>query len=129
MYYSLFAIKPYKQEGAWVFDDWRFGLQAEPFLLGADLFVSFLTENIPNAEKGFNVFFSAIPVPGYSAKLEWVREDAKVGGHWYKDSGTGVEGWFSPGLSCYFKDIPKVIYVKPEPKPIRKFWTKSRVKI
>ena len=127
MYYSLFAIKPYKHEGSWVFDDSRFGLESEPFLLGADLLISYLTEKIPNADQGFCVFISAIPVPGYLAKLELVREDEKVGGYWYKDSVSGTEGWFSPSLSRLFKKIPKEIYVKPEPKPVRKFRIRTRL--
>jgi hypothetical protein len=38
-------------------------------------------KDIPDAQKGFRLLFSATPFPGYSLKLEWAREE--YGGNWY----------------------------------------------
>ncbi|MEP3278317.1 MAG: hypothetical protein ABJN26_00035 [Stappiaceae bacterium] len=37
--------------------------------------------DIPDAEKGFKLLFSANPFPGYQRKLSWLREEH--GGNWY----------------------------------------------
>jgi hypothetical protein len=59
----------------WVFDDPRVGLDKEPFVSGADTMIEVLVSNIPNAEKGFRLLFSATAFPGYRVKLEWKREE------------------------------------------------------
>ncbi len=75
-----------------------------------DVFVA----DIPNAENGFRLLFSATPFPGYTAKLEWRREE--YGGNWYFSPEFKMEGWLCPALFKYFDKAPKEIYVKAEPK-------------
>ena len=78
---SLNLIIPYRYEGMWVFDDPRVGLDKEPFVAGADTMIDVLVAEIPGAEKGFRLLFSASPFPGHSSRLEWRREES--GGNWY----------------------------------------------
>ncbi|MGI8601999.1 MAG: DUF6717 family protein [Verrucomicrobiales bacterium] len=111
---SLFAIAPYKFEGFWVFDDPQAGLRQEPFVSGADNIIDILTENIPDAAKGFKLVFSARPFPGYTARVVWSREE--FGGNWYSWPERGLEGWLCPALFCYFKSAPQEIYLQALPK-------------
>ena len=106
---SLFAIAPYKFNDFWVFDDPSVGLCQEPFVSGADQILDLLTEHIPDAEKGFKLVFSPQPFPGYTARLEWNREE--VGGNWYSWPERGIEGWLCPALFKYFETAPKEIYI------------------
>lgn len=111
---SIFVIAPYKWEGAWVFNDSRVGLHREPFVSGADLMLDKLVANLPDAEKGFQLLFSARPFPGYTTKLEWRREE--YGGNWYYIPQFDMEGWLCPALFKYFPETPTEIYVKHKPK-------------
>ena len=110
---SILVIAPYKWEGLWVFDDPRVGLHREPFVSGADVMMDRLVANLPDAEKGFRLIFSATPFPGFTAKLEWRREE--FGGNWYYSPQFGMEGWLCPALFKYFPEAPAEIYVKAEP--------------
>ena len=111
---AINLIVPYRYEGMWVFDDPRVGLDKEPFVSGADKMIDVLVASIPSAQSGFRLLFSASPFPGYSAKLEWRREE--YGGNWYFSSEFKLEGWLCPALFKYFENAPKEIYVKAEPK-------------
>ena len=54
------------------------------------------------------------PFPGYTAKLEWRREEP--GGNWYYSPRFGLKGWLCPALLKYFTEAPTEIYVKPAPR-------------
>jgi len=112
---ALNAIYPYRYEGLWVFDDPKVGLVQEPFVSGADLIIDRLTVQIPNAEKGFRLLFSATAFPGFTAQLEWRRAD--LSGNWYYSHELDREGWLCPALLKYFDAPPKTIYAKCERKP------------
>ena len=56
---SINVIAPYKYEGLWVFDDEKVGLVQEPFVGGADTMIDAIVENIPDADSGFRIIFSA----------------------------------------------------------------------
>jgi hypothetical protein len=112
---SIQVIAPYKYEGLWVFDDPATGLVREPFVAGIDTMMEMLVANIPNADKGFRLLFSAIPFPGHTVKLEWRREEA--GGNWYYSPQFGMEGWLCPALFKYFDQAPRELYGRAEPKP------------
>jgi len=99
----------------WVFDDARVGLDKEPFVSGADDMIDVLVADIPNADKGFRLLFSATPFPGHTVKLEWRREE--YGGNWYFSPAFEMEGWLCPALFKYFDKAPKEIFVKAEAKP------------
>ena len=109
---SLFVIAPYKYLGMWVFDDEKAGLVQEPFVGGADLVINRLTKDIPNAEKGFRMIFSANPFPGHTIMLTWRRSD--LGGNVYYAPALKMEGWLCPALLKYFEKPPESLYVKCE---------------
>ena len=111
---ALIAIYPYKHEGLWVFDDDSVGLVREPFVSGADLMIDRLTENIPDAEKGFRLLFSESPFPGGVVELEWAREE--FDGNWYRSRDLDMEGWLCPALLKYFEAPPRRIFAKFEAK-------------
>ena len=111
---SLFVIAPYRYQGMWVFDDPAVDLVREPFVSGIDTLIDRLTADIPDAENGFRLIFSPAPFPGYTAKLEWRREE--YGGNWYYSPNYNLEGWLCPALFKYFRDAPKELFVKAEGK-------------
>jgi hypothetical protein len=111
---SLSTIFPYKYQGFWVFDDDTVGLVREPFVSGADVIIDRLTAKIADATTGFRLLFSASPFPGFTARLDWKRED--LGGNWYYSREFDMEGWLCPALLRYFVVAPKSIYIKVEPK-------------
>ena len=111
---ALVAIYPYKHEGLWVFDDPKVGLTQEPFISGADVVIDRMTANIPGAESGFRLLFSAQPFPGHNAEFEWRREES--GGNWYYSRELDQEAWLCSALSRYFDSPPKKIYARFEAK-------------
>jgi hypothetical protein len=110
---SLQVLRPYKWEGTWVFDDPAVGLVREPFILGIDRMIDELVRTIPGAEKGFRLIFSSQAFPGYTAKLEWRREES--GGNWYFSPTYEIEGWLCPALLKYFAAAPAQLYARAEP--------------
>jgi hypothetical protein len=111
---AISVIFPYKMHGQWVFDDEAAGLRQETLVLGIERMIEQATARIPGAEKGFKLFFSATPFPGYTVKLVWRR--IEFGGNWYWSEQFGIEGWRCPALFKYFQQAPKEIYAKAEPK-------------
>ena len=111
---SLFIIVPYLHAGTWVFDDSSRGLSKEPFVAGMPELIDKLVADIPNADKGFRLIFSAQEFPGYEDKLVWKRKEAS--GNWYYSETFKAEGWLCPALFKYFRQAPKTIYVKAEAK-------------
>ena len=73
-----------------------------------------LVADLPSAEKGFRLLFSAAPFPGFTVRLQWRREE--YGGNWYFSPDFDMEGWLCPALFKYFETAPKEIFVKAEPK-------------
>ena len=109
---SIMIISPYRHAGTWVFDDQNTGLFREPFVAGVPEMIDHLVKDIPDADKGFRMLFSAQPFPGYMMKVNWRR--AENGGNWYYSEKLDIEGWLCPALFRYFKQAPKEIYVKVE---------------
>lgn len=107
---AINVIAPYKHHGMWVFDDPRVGLVQEPFVAGADSMIDRVVADIPGAEKGFTMVFSAAPFPGSQYTLEWRRGDAS--GNWYYSPELDMEGWLCPALFRYFSEVPPNIYVQ-----------------
>lgn len=107
---SIFAIKPYKWEGLWVFDDAKVGLVKEPFVGGADTMIDVATAHIPNAGHGFLAVFSASHFPDAQIVLEWAREHG--GGNVYRWKVKNMEGWLCPALFRYFERAPEKLYVQ-----------------
>jgi hypothetical protein len=111
---TLIAIHPFKSKGMWVFDDPEVGLRQEPFVSGPDAIIERLVQDLPNAEWGFRLLFSAQPFPGFQVLFEWRREE--FGGNWYYCSALEMEGWLCPALFKYFDTAPKKIYARFLPR-------------
>ena len=111
---AIGIIAPYKYEGMWVFDDAAAGLTREPFVSGIDKMIDLAVADIPNADRGFRLLFSATPFPGYTWKLEWRREE--FGGNWYYAPQHKIEGWLCPALFKYFDQAPAELYCRAEAK-------------
>jgi hypothetical protein len=111
---SILIISPYRYAGTWVFDDASRGLRKEPFVAGIPELINKLVADIPNADKGFKLTFSAQEFPGFDDKLIWKRKSSS--GNWYYSETYKAEGWLCPALFKYFKKAPKIIYVKAEAK-------------
>lgn len=105
-------ISPYKVQGIWAFDDDAKGLVREPFVDETNGFIDALTANIPGAEEGFRMLFSAKPFPGYMLSFRKVKEEYE--GNWYACDQLGGEGWLCPALFKYFEVAPDQIFVKAE---------------
>lgn len=110
---AIMVIAPYRYQGTWVFDDDRVGLVREPFVAGVPEMIDVLVEDIPNADEGFRLTFSAKSFPGHERKLTWVREAS--GGNYYSLEDPPMEGWICPAMFKYYREAPKEIYVKAEP--------------
>ena len=110
---AINVIAPYRHYGMWVFDDTRVGLSQEPFVGGADTFIDRVTTDIPDAEKGFTLVFSAGPFPGFQHRLERARPEGS--GTVYRSPELGMEGWLCPALLRYFDEPPAEIYAEFRP--------------
>jgi len=111
---SIMVLAPYRHAGTWVFDDVSVGLKKEAFVAGIPELMDAMVKDIPDADNGFRMLFSAQPFPGYTHKLTWLRGDNT--GNWYYSEQYKKEGWLCPGLLKYFRDAPKELYVKAEKK-------------
>ena len=111
---QIMIIVPYWEEtlGTWVFDDPRTGLEKEPFISGIPEMIDTLVADIPNAQAGFRLTFSASPFPGYQRKI--VRQEEEGGGWWYASDDPPMKGWLCPALFRYFDEAPVEMYVRAE---------------
>jgi hypothetical protein len=107
---AIRVIHPYKYEGIWVFDDPKVGLAQEPFVSGADVIIDCMVADIPNAESGGTILFSAQPFPGHQFAFDWRRQEH--GGNWHDSERHGLKGWLCPALFKYFERAPERIYVQ-----------------
>lgn len=109
---AMMVIAPYRHQGTWVFDDASAGLVKEPFVAGVPEMIDVLVNEIPNADKGFRLLFSAQPFPGHQKKLTWLRGDSD--GNFYSLDDPPMEGWICPAMFKYYSTAPKHLYVKAE---------------
>ena len=111
---AIVIIMPYRYAGAWVFDDASAGLVREPFVGGVPEMIDLLVQDVPDAENGFRLYFSAQPFPGHQKKLTWLRGDEQ--GNWYSLDDPPMEGWLCPAMFKYYRKAPQELYVKAEAK-------------
>ena len=109
---AIMVIAPYRHQGTWVFDDSSAGLVKEPFVAGVPEMIDVLVQDIPDADKGFRLLFSAKPFPGHQKKLTWLRGDS--GGNYYALDDPPMEGWICPAMFKYFSKAPEHLYIKAE---------------
>jgi hypothetical protein len=110
---SILILHPYKFFDQWVFDDEKTGLVREAFISGIDAMLDKLTEDIEDADRGFQLLFSTNPFPGFQIQLDCNREE--YGGNWYWCESLQLEGWLCPALYKYFEVAPKKIYAQVKP--------------
>ncbi len=110
----IMVIAPYwlEEAGTWVFDDPKAGLCQEPFVSGVPEMIDYLVKDIPDANRGFRLLFSAAPFPGYQKRLVWKREE--MDGNWYANDDPPLEDWLCPALFRYFEQAPAELYVAAE---------------
>jgi hypothetical protein len=111
---AINVIAPYKHLGMWVFDDPRVGLVQEPFVSGADTMIDRVVADIPDAERGFTLVFSATPFPSHQFRLDWQCTENE--GNWYRSEDLDTEGWLCSALLKYFAEAPKHLYVQIKPR-------------
>lgn len=111
---SIFIIDPYWDDITWVFDDDRVGLTREPFVAGIPDMINYMVREIPDADKGFRLFFSTSKYPGYTYSLSWTGSE--YDGNWYQmDEEPFLSGWLCPALLLYFPEPPEKLFVSAEP--------------
>ena len=101
---------PYNFKGQWVFDDADKNLKREAFVGNSDTIIERMAQNIPDAENGFLLLFSAKPFPGMQDCLEWRKAESE--GNWYHSSRVNADGWLCASLLKYFDSVPEKIYVQ-----------------
>ena len=109
---AIMVIAPYQLNGTWVFDDSSAGLVREPFVAGVPEMLDALVKDVPAADKGFRLLFSANAFPGYQKKLTWLRGDSS--GNFYALDNPPMEGWICPAMFRYYTKPPKELYVRAE---------------
>ncbi len=109
---AIMVIAPYRYQGAWVFDDRTVGLVKEPFVAGVPEMIDVLVKDIPNADGGFRLLFSAQAFPGHQKVLKWLRGDG--GGNYYSFDDPPMEGWICPAMFKYYEKAPANLYVRAE---------------
>lgn len=109
---SILVIAPYRYNGTWVFDDAQAGLVREPFVAGVPEMIDALVADIPHADQGFRLTFSAKPFPNYQKKLTWLRGD--IEGNYYRLDDPPMEGWICPALFKYYESAPPELYVRAD---------------
>ena len=115
---SIMIIHPYWKHETWCFTDDSVGLKDEPFVAGADKMISMALVQkgiLMEAEKGFDLLFSAVEFPGHDIVLEHMEDNLEFSsGNWYKTiiNQIGVTGWLCPALFKYFEEAPEKIYAK-----------------
>jgi hypothetical protein len=109
---QICVIQPYRKAGGWAFDDFDVGLVAEPFVCGTNEMIDFLVRDIPKADAGFRLLFSANPFSGYQQVARRLRPEADS--WWYATDEPPMEGWLCKALFKYFKTAPRQLFVKAE---------------
>jgi hypothetical protein len=107
---SIFTIAPYFADGTWMFDDPVRDILKEPFVAGADDIIGLMSQGIPDAKKGFCLFFSDKQFPTYQHHFVW--ESAQDDGNWYYSAEYELSGWLCPALLKYFKTPPTDLFVE-----------------
>lgn len=112
---AVHVIFPYRHRqdrATWVFDDERFGLHEEPFVLGASEAIERVVARKCPAADRLKVVFSLSPLPGADLVLRrvWNGEGPALHGCAYHD-GT-AELWLCPAMTHYLPGelAPEAIY-------------------
>lgn len=100
---SLMYLNLYKNGTTWAFDDDKFDIINEPFVLGMSEIISYYTD-----KQNCEIIFGKEPFPN-SKSLTLLREEANGG--WYLDEESQMTGWLCPVTRIYYNNtIPEKIY-------------------
>ena len=98
---TMQALRLYRHQGTWAFDDTRHDLDAEPFVLGAEeLIDTMLKDQGLWPCDSVTVYFSLTPFPGATSFL---KMEEVWGGCWYMNE-RYREGWLCPAGRFYSPD-------------------------
>ena len=109
---AMMSLNLYKTGSTWQFDDERFGIIAEPFVMGMSEMIS---TYLPDDADKCTAIFSLAKFPQCET-LKLLDEEANGG--WYELSDSqwsykiGMKGWLCPVTRVYLNTIPKNIYFK-----------------
>ena len=111
---AMMSLNLYKVGNVWQFDDARYGIVAEPFVLGMSEIIS---EYLPKGKETCTAIFSLNEFPGCET-LTLTEEMSNGGWYYVSDSAypgiQGMKGWLCPVTRVYLNDIPEKIYFRVE---------------
>lgn len=117
------TIHIYRHNGQWVFDDPRVELDKEPFVMGMDDIIDFLTKlNGVDPKVGFTAEFSDEEIEHTPDtkndsiyRLRKLEDHPDDFGAWYELDMAGVlkmKGWLCPATLFYFAKHPQNIWLR-----------------
>jgi len=128
---GVHTIRPFKQNGRWVFQKdnrtWDMApaqltdVSLSPIVVGADrmILTGCALKNIPNPENGFLVLFSEEWFPGCDVKM--TLKENKYDGWLYDVTSENLQGimpgqgaWLCPYMTMFYAEPPKTIFLKME---------------
>ena len=110
---AVYAIRPYRYQDMWVFDDARVDLVKEPFVMGIPEIIDQAVKHLPDPQNGFTVLFNDTGLPQADLVLNKLNEEA--GGNWYICEHTNMKGWLCPALFKYYPVAPDKLFIKFQP--------------
>ena len=112
---GLQSIVAYRTATGWAFDDVRRGLQAEPFVYGADTLISeILASQGQEHVTRCRLTFSDQPFMTATVCLQREASEELEGlpGTWYREFASKRRAWLCPALTVYFEEPPATLYVQ-----------------
>lgn len=112
---AMTRIDAYRDTLGWAFDDSRYGLRGEAFVMGASELIDYAikisgknSESVAEA----TLLFSANEFPGYHVHVSKIYNEYQ--GAWYQLENSDQKGWLCPATLHYFPEMPDHIYLKIE---------------
>lgn len=113
---AIYEIWPYKTPGGgWSFDDDARGVKAEPFVAGADTFISKLAGE---GATQVGIRFSDKPFKGYQFHVSKVNGEVHSGTDYYSEA-FDHDLWLCPCLANYYDKSPEKIFLQFIPVPVK----------
>lgn len=111
---SLQSLVAYRTPTGWAFDDARRGLQAEPFVYGAETLIDEILVSQNNGHVSrCRLTFSDQSFASATVCLQREESEELEGlpGTWYREFATKRRAWLCPALTLYFEEPPAALYV------------------
>jgi len=104
---SIYVIHPYIKDGIWMYDDDKMDIKEEPFVLGADDFLTLIAEG----KDKVSLMFSKKEMP-FEDVITLKRLAGYGDGYYYKSSLNSPILWLCGVTKLYFGGKhPEIIYV------------------